>query len=124
MKTLPDKAVPDVGDVVWVDLNPVIGHEKKKTRPCLVLQKKITPLDLVTVLPITDAGGKKPGLFFVTIPDLKQAGLKKTSVIDCYQIRTLSLSRIRGKIGFVGENVVDEAKKSLALILGIHSYHI
>ena len=29
--------VPDVGDVIWVDLNPTVGHEQAGKRPALVL---------------------------------------------------------------------------------------
>ena len=29
--------VPAAGDVIWVDLNPTVGHEQAGKRPCLVL---------------------------------------------------------------------------------------
>jgi len=29
--------VPDAGDVIWIDLNPTIGHEQAGKRPALVL---------------------------------------------------------------------------------------
>lgn len=29
--------VPDAGDVIWVDLNPTLGHEQAGKRPALVL---------------------------------------------------------------------------------------
>ncbi len=113
-----------VGDVIWLNLNPTQGDEKNKIRPCLVIQKRITPLDLITVLPITDDNGKREGLFFVKIPDSKKAGLTKKSVIDCYQIRTVSKSRVVKKVGSLSLELVDEVKKAVALILGIHSCHI
>ncbi len=115
---------PEVGDVVLLDLNPTRGDEKNKTRPCLIIQKKITPLHLVTVLPITDDNSHRNGLFFVVIPDYKKTGLTKKSVIDCYQIRTVSLNRIVKKMGVIDQELVDKIKESMALILGIHSYHI
>lgn len=114
----------EAGDIVWINLNPVQGDEKSKIRPCLVFQKKITPLNLITVLPITDDNGKRQSSFFVKITDLEKAGLHKKSVIDCYQIRTLSANRVTKKIGSISEFLLDETKKAVALILGIHSYHI
>lgn len=114
----------EIGDVVWVNLNPTRGAEKRKTRPCLVVQKKITALDLLTVLPVTDDNGRRQAPFFAKIADFREAGLKKKSVIDCYQIRTISLERVDGKIGHVDHAVLDRVKSSLALILEIHSYHI
>lgn len=57
----------DIGDIVNIDLNPVRGEEKNKIRPCIILQNQITPLRLVTVLPITEdkeikRQAKNPGL--------------------------------------------------------------
>lgn len=114
----------EAGDVIWVNLNPTRGAEKRKTRPCLVVQKKITALDLLTVLPITDDNGRRQTPFFAKIADFKDAGLSKKSVVDCYQIRTISLERVGGKLGRVSEAVLNRVKSSLALILEIHSYHI
>ena len=37
------------GDVVTVCLDPTLGSEMKKTRPCLVVEAGSSPLDLVIV---------------------------------------------------------------------------
>lgn len=29
--------IPTAGDVIWIDLNPTVGHEQAGKRPCLVL---------------------------------------------------------------------------------------
>lgn len=99
MKTNPLKFKVSAGDLVTLDLNPTLGAEKSKIRPCFVLQDQITPLALITVLPITDASKNRPDEFFVTLKSFKSLGLKKLSVIDCYQIRTVSLNRIHQKLG-------------------------
>jgi mRNA-degrading endonuclease toxin of MazEF toxin-antitoxin module len=77
-----------------VDLNPTVGPEKKKERFCLVIEKSNSPLNLIMILPITNDTGKRNSQFYVPIADLKQAGLSKPSVIDCYQIRTVSTERL------------------------------
>lgn len=33
------KYIPDQGDIVWIDLEPTLGHEQKGYRPALVLTK-------------------------------------------------------------------------------------
>jgi mRNA interferase MazF len=38
MVTVP--YIPDRGDIVWVDLNPIRGHEQANQRPALVLSPK------------------------------------------------------------------------------------
>ena len=61
--------IPDRGDVVWINLNPRIGHEQSGRRPGLV----ISPLSynakvgLVIVCPITTQIKGYP--FEVIIPD-------------------------------------------------------
>ena len=47
---------PELGDVWWVDLEPVRGHEQRRRRPCLVVSANEfnrVPHGLVWVLPIT-----------------------------------------------------------------------
>lgn len=112
------------GDVVYVSLEPTRGDEKKKTRPCLVVQEKITPLNLITVLPITEDSLARKEPFFVKIPKGMQTGLSKASAVDCYQVRTLSLERCLKKIGSLSEEIMDKVKSCLAMTLGICSYHV
>lgn len=111
-----------VGEVVLIDLEPTKGHEQKKTRPCLVMN--VHPkLDLITVFPITDSAGKH-GKVFVEIKDTDTAGLSKSSVIDTYQIRTLSTVRILKQIGKVSDEEIFNCRKSLALIYEIDEEHL
>lgn len=41
MKRKPQNYVPDRGDLVWVSLNPISGHEQSGRRPALVVSPKI-----------------------------------------------------------------------------------
>ncbi len=111
-----------VGDVVEVNLDPTLGHEQKKTRPCVVMT--VHPrLDLITVFPISDAAGKS-GKIFIRIQDLKAAGLKKDSIIDTYQIRTLSKLRVNKRMGAISPSELFECRKNLALIFEIEEEHL
>jgi mRNA interferase MazF len=111
-----------VGEVVEIDLDPTKGHEQKKRRPCLVIN--LHPrLNLVTVFPITDAKNKS-GKVFIVIKDLKLAGLSKASVIDTFQIRTLSTDRINKKMGKVSDTEVFDCRKSIALMFEIDEEHL
>lgn len=111
-----------IGDVIKVNLDPTIGHEQKKTRPCMVIN--VHPrLSLVTVFPITDSNGKA-GKVFVEIKDLNTAGLNKESVIDTYQIRTISTDRIIQKMGHISDGEIFECRKNIALIYEIDEDHL
>ena len=118
-KTLRDKTPVRSGDVVLVNLDPTLGSEMKKTRPCLLIEAGISPLNLVIALPITDHSLGKRSSVFVPINDLEGAGLTKPSAVDCYQIRTISLERIVKRLGQVGEHIQLAVKERLAVILDI-----
>lgn len=78
------KKVPDQGDVVWLTLDPALGHEQKGRRPVLILTKReyneVT--DCHVVCPITT---KKKG--YTTEVSCNIEG--KNSVILSDQIRNV-----------------------------------
>ncbi|MGZ3724695.1 MAG: type II toxin-antitoxin system PemK/MazF family toxin [Pseudobdellovibrio sp.] len=111
-----------IGDVVSINLNPTKGHESKKTRPCIVIN--VHPkLELITIFPITDATNKK-GQVFIPVKNLKIAGLAKSSVIDTYQIRSVSKERVLKKLGSISEDELFECRKNIALIFEIDKEHL
>ena len=52
---------PHRGDLYWVNLDPTIGSEIKKTRPCVVISPDAANQEgpLVIVAPVSKAEGKK-----------------------------------------------------------------
>ncbi len=120
MKTSNDYAV---GDIVLVSLDPTIGSETKKSRPCLVVVSE-SPLQIVTVLPITADNGKGGSGFFSPIKASKDYGLAKNSLIDCLQIRTVALERIVAGLGRADDNVMMDVRRRLAKMLDIGDEHI
>jgi len=122
--------VIEVGDIVRVSLDPTVGHEKKKERFCLVIEPGNSHLNLIIILPITNDNGKRKSQFYVPISNLKQSGLSKPSVVDCYQIRTISTERLIKNqygafaIGKVDEDILSEIKHRLAWILDIGEEHV
>ncbi|MFH1145849.1 MAG: type II toxin-antitoxin system PemK/MazF family toxin [bacterium] len=38
---MPSSYVPDRGDIVWISLDPAIGHEQKGRRPVLILTNQL-----------------------------------------------------------------------------------
>ncbi len=69
------KYVPDRGDIVWISLNPLAGHEQAGRRPALVLSPKAynDKVGLAILCPITHQIKGYP--FEVTLPsDLAVSG--------------------------------------------------
>ena len=75
--------------VVIVNLDPTIGNEIKKTRPCVIVSpdEMNRHLHLVTVCPITSTSKKYPTRLKITLH-------RKVSWIVVDQIRTIDKLRI------------------------------
>lgn len=124
LKTLMEMTLNSylIGEVLRINLDPSVGDEQSKSRPCVVINSH-PKLSLITVLPVTDAAGKK-GDAFIKIKDNMRAGQDKDSVIDVNQIRTLSVRRVLKKLGVISENELFECRKQLAILLEIDEDHL
>lgn len=122
MKILRDGSQIQASDVAHVCLDPTVGAEMRKTRPCVVIEAGGSPLELAIVLPITD-GAFKSSKIFVQIDDLKSAGLMKPSAVDCYQLRAVALERISPRIGALSKQVMFEVRRRLSFFLDIGEEH-
>lgn len=123
-KTIRSDLTVEVGDIVRVDLDPTIGQEQRKTRPCLIVEAGGSPLDLVITLPITDGRFRPESKTFVPLEDWKAFGLRKRSAVDCYQIRSLSSERIIEVLGKVDGPILFEVRRRLANFLDIGEEHV
>jgi mRNA interferase MazF len=96
------------GDVWLVALDPTIGSEIQKTRPCVV----VSPAELhdhlstVIVAPMTTAGRAAP--FRVPLTFLRKKGL---ILLD--QIRTVDKTRLVKRAGAVSDTALSNALSTL-----------
>jgi mRNA interferase MazF len=109
------------GDVIKVALDPAVGSEIKKTRPCVVVQNDIgnrfSPR--VIVLAITDAE-HVPKDFPINVRVSKgEGGLEKDSVILGDQIRCIDESRIVSFLGRLTPATIKKVNKALRISLAL-----
>ena len=83
-------------DVWMVQLNPTIGSEIKKSRPCVIVSPNVANnyLNTVTILPLTSTFKNYP-----TRLDLTFQQKKGQIVID--QIRSIDKARLIKKMGVI-----------------------
>jgi mRNA interferase MazF len=82
------------GEVYWVNLDPAIGTEIKKTRPALI----VSPDDMNEVLPrVIIAPLTSKGQSLGCRPEIEFAGKPARILLD--QIRTVDKRRLAGKMG-------------------------
>ena len=101
------------GDIYWVNLDPTIGSEIKKKRPCVLIGA--TPVNearrTVVVVPLSSAGKPRPPL---TIP---VECLNRKAVAVCDQIRAVDKSRLVEKAGTLSKEELLELENGLRQVL-------
>ena len=95
-------------DVYLVNLDPTLGKEKKKTRPCLIISPDEMNRHISTIIiaPMTTQGRDYP----TRVPCDFQGKSGKV-VLD--QIRTVDKARLVKRLGRIGKDV---EKKVLAVL--------
>ncbi len=108
------------GNIILVDLNPVIGTEQSGIRPAVILQNnranKVSPHTIIA--PLTSKIRKVILPSHVLI-NSGIAGLNMDSVILCEQIRVIDKKRIIKLIGKLPFNKISELNIALKTILDI-----
>jgi mRNA interferase MazF len=96
-------------DVFLANLDPTVGSEIQKTRPCLVVSPDEMNRSIRTVIvaPMTTKGRPYP-----TRIDFRFDGKEGQVVLD--QIRTLDKVRLIKRLGRLGEQTQDEVLSALA----------
>lgn len=95
-------------DVFLVNLDPTIGHEIKKTRPCLIISpdEMNRHISTIIVAPMTTKGRKYPTRVHCTF-----RGKKGQIVLD--QIRTIDKNRLVKKLGKISKKAQMEVLQIL-----------
>ena len=86
-------------DVYLINLDPTVGSEIKKTRPCLIISPDEMNRHIRTVIvaPMTTAGKEYPTRISCTFK-------KKRGQIATDQIRTIDKSRLIKRLGAIDPN--------------------
>ena len=109
------------GEIYYAALDPVVGSETGKTRPVLIVQNNVgnqySPTTIVAV--ITEYSEKK-ATYPICVVIGKDSGMKKNSIVNLSQIRTLDKSRLAGsKLATLPDELMEKVdmalKSSLAL---------
>ncbi len=116
---MPGKCVR--GTVLEVNLDPTVGHEIKKTRPCVVIQNdtgnKYSPLTVVAAI---QGAEHVPKLYPVNVFVQKgEGGLTKDSVVLCNQLRTVDEIRFGKVYGRLSDTTMEQVDKALRISLAL-----
>lgn len=109
------------GEIWLVNLDPTIGAEIRKTRPCVILNDDaIGGLPLKVIAPLTDLKDRYRDVpWMLCLEPGGGNGLAKPSAIDLFQVRSLSEAHLVHKIGAITARELALAQKALKLIFGM-----
>lgn len=106
------------GMIVEVNLDPTVGSETGKTRPCVVVTNDVynERVPVIQVVPITAWSAKKAKIITnIKLNPSKGNGLSKRSIADCLQTRPIDrfhrLVRVRGEVSPEKQEEIDRALK-------------
>ena len=109
------------GEVWQVNLDPTIGAEIAKSRPCVIVNRDaLARLSLKIIVPLTNWNASfERAAWHVSVEKTLENGLSKKSSADTFQVRSISENRLIRKLGVLDENVMAMIGKGLALSLYI-----
>ena len=100
-------------EIYLVKLNPTVGSEIQKTRPCIVISpNEMNVLKTVIIAPMTSKG-----FDFVFRPKITFE--KKDGLVLLDQIRTVDKTRLVKKLGNVDKHTAQDISKMLVQIFEI-----
>ena len=105
--------IPERGEIWWVALDPTLGSEIRKTRPCVVVSARVLNerRRTVIVIPLSSSPRPSPPIL---IP-LSCDGHPAVAVSD--QIRAVAKERLRGRLGVVSDDELAQLEDGLRQIL-------
>ncbi|MCL6090160.1 MAG: type II toxin-antitoxin system PemK/MazF family toxin [Candidatus Thermoplasmatota archaeon] len=112
----------DQGEIWLVNLSPTVGAEITKTRPCVIISSnEIGILPLKVIAPITDYKPRYDSVpWMVELPPDGLSNLSKRSVVDLFQLRSVSQMRLIRNIGKVADVEFQKILDAIKIVFGIY----
>ena len=106
------------GEIWWVNLDPTVGNETAKKRPCLILQNDIGNAQSNTTMVAPLLKGVKSYPFVVNVEATVGNGLDENRGIHIEQMRVVDDRRIENKLGKLEDKYWQEIEQAVAIVLG------
>lgn len=110
------------GEIWLVNLSPTVGAEITKTRPCVIISSnEIGILPLKVIAPMTDYKSHYDSVPWMV--DLSPDGvnkLSKRSVVDLFQLRSVSQERLIRNLGKVTKDEFQKILEGTKIVFGIY----
>jgi len=115
--------VPQIkrGEVYYANLDPVMGSETGKTRPVVVIQNDIgNRYSATTIIAVITEFSAKKASYPISVAIGEKQGLKKASIVNLAQIRTIDKRRLTlPKVTSLPDEIMVEVDRALKSSLGL-----
>lgn len=107
------EVVPERGEIWWVALDPTLGSEIRKTRPCVVVSVRVLNerRRTVIVVPLSSSPKASPPILI----RITCEGQPVVAVSD--QIRAVAKERLRSRLGVVADDELAALEDGLRQIM-------
>jgi len=111
------------GEVWEVNLDPTIGAEIKKIRPCVIVNRDtLARLPLRIIVPLTEWDPRfETAPWHIPVDASAQTGLGKKSSADTFQVRSISQDRFVRRLGVLPPQTMQSIGEGLALSLALEA---
>ena len=111
------------GEVWEVNLDPTIGVEIKKIRPCVIVSRDaLARLPHRIIVPLTEWDPRfETAPWHIPVEAGPENGLSKKSSADTFQVRSISQERLIRQLGVLSPSVMRKIGEGLVLSLALES---
>jgi mRNA interferase MazF len=105
------------GDILWAELDPVVGPEQAGRRPVVVLSQDVFNARTGTVIAMA-LSSQAPRVAFPLVFEVASTRLPERSWVKIGQVRILAVERLGRKIGRMSVEEMDTLVEGLNEIIG------
>jgi mRNA interferase MazF len=111
---------PRRGEIYWVDLDPTVGSEIARTRPCVIVSNDLGNQYAARVIVAPFTSGNTDRVFpFEVLVLAGEGGLDRASKVCLDQLRTVDKRRLGRWIGSLPAPRMDEVNRAIRISLAV-----
>ena len=108
------------GEIWLAELSPTRGSEQAGTRPVIIFQNNSISRFTTTFLAVPLTTNLRRALLPTCVRlNQSEGGLAQESVALCHQLRVLDKSRLKHRLGHIGDPTLDAIERCVLFTIGI-----
>lgn len=110
---------PKRGEVYYVNFDPTIGVEIKKTRPALIIQNDVGNIHSQATIVAAITSASREIFPYEVFLKAGEGGLQKDSIVLLNQIRTIDKKRLGKRIGILSSEAMEKIDNAVKISIGL-----